>query len=104
MSSSKNSNVKKKQYKKIITNIEYKTKKNQLINPKIIRANQLVVVSPLILVFLVKSIKHFEINAILFLPFYKYFLKLNFFTSLLMITHKLHQSQLKHQLIILRAV
>jgi hypothetical protein len=56
MSSSKNSKIKKKQYKIATTASEYKIKINHEINPAIIIVNRLVVVRPMIFVLLVKSI------------------------------------------------
>ena len=68
MSSSKYSNKKNKRYKNAITTIEYKTRKNQLINPKIIIANQLVVLRPLSLVFFVKSVKQVLLIIFNYIP------------------------------------
>ena len=56
MSSSKNSKIKKKQYKIATTASEYKIKIKHEINPAIIIVNRLVVVRPMIFVLLVKSI------------------------------------------------
>ena len=56
MSSSKNSKIKKKQYKIATTASEYKIKIIHEINPAIIIVNRLVVVRPMIFVLLVKSI------------------------------------------------
>ena len=56
MSSSKNSKMKKKQYKIATTASEYKININHEINPAIIIVNRLVVVRPMIFVLLVKSI------------------------------------------------
>ena len=68
MSSSKYSNKKNKRYKNATTTIEYKTRKNQLINPKIIIANQLVVLRPLSLVFFVKSVKQVLLIIFNYIP------------------------------------
>ena len=68
ISSSKYSNKKNKRYKNAITTIEYKTRKNQLINPKIIIANQLVVLRPLSLVFFVKSVKQVLLIIFNYIP------------------------------------
>ena len=68
ISSSKYSNKKNKRYKNAITTIEYKTRKNQLINPKIIIANQLVVLRPLSLVFFVKSVKQVLVIIFNYIP------------------------------------
>ena len=57
-----------KRYKNAITTIEYKTRKNQLINPKIIIANQLVVLRPLSLVFFVKSVKQVLLIIFNYIP------------------------------------
>ena len=68
MSSSKYSNKKNKRYKNATTTIEDKTRKNQLINPKIIIANQLVVLRPLSLVFFVKSVKQVLLIIFNYIP------------------------------------
>ena len=68
ISSSKYSNKKNKRYKNAITTIEYRTRKNQLINPKIIIANQLVVLRPLSLVFFVKSVKQVLLIIFNYIP------------------------------------